>query len=194
MALILFLKMTENELITLLEGCKARERMSQQRVYRHFYGYALSICSRYTPTIEEAKEVLNDAFFKIFTKIDHYNPEYSFKGWLHRVVVNTSIDKYRSRQNQPKTEDLSQAQSVEIETEVVENLTREEIFKMVQFLSPAYRTVFNLFVVDGFSHPEIAQILGITEGASKSNLSKARMKLKIMLTTNESERGGQAKH
>ena len=194
MALILFLKMTENELITLLEGCKARERMSQQRVYRHFYGNTLSICSRYTPNIEEAKEVLNDAFFKIFTKIDHYNPQYSFKGWLHRVVVNTSIDKYRSRQNQPKTEDLSQAQSVEIETEVVENLTREEIFKMVQFLSPAYRTVFNLFVVDGFSHPEIAQILGITEGASKSNLSKARMKLKMMLTTNEGERGGQAKH
>ena len=186
--------MTENELIRLLEGCKARERMSQQRVYRHFYGYALSICSRYTPNIEEAKEVLNDAFFKIFTKIDHYNPQYSFKGWLHRVVVNTSIDKYRSRQNQPRTEDISQAQSVEIETEVVENLTREEIFKMVQFLSPAYRTVFNLFVVDGFSHPEIAQILGITEGASKSNLSKARMKLKMMLTTNEGERGGQAKH
>ena len=101
--------------------------------------------------------------------------------------MNTAIDRYRSRQNQPITEDISHAQSVEIETEVVENLTREEIFKMVQYLPPAYRTVFNLFVVDGFTHPEIAQKLNITEGASKSNLSKARMKLKKMLTTNANE-------
>lgn len=178
--------MTEKELTKLLDGCRAGERISQQRVYGHFYQYVLTVCSRYTSNVEEAKEVMNDAFFKIFTKIDHFNPSYSFKGWLHRVVVNTAIDRYRSRQNQPKTEDISQAQSIEIETEVVENLTREEIFKMVQYLSPAYRTVFNLFVVDGYSHPEIAQMLGITEGASKSNLSKARMKLKEMLTTNAS--------
>lgn len=179
--------MTEKELIIHLEGCRTGNRTSQQRVYGHFYGYALAVCSRYASTNDEAKEVLNDAFFKIFTKIDHYNPDYSFKGWLHRVVVNTAIDRYRSRQNQPITEDISQAQSIEIETEVVENLTREEIFKMVQHLPPAYRTVFNLFVVDGFSHPEIAQKLNITEGASKSNLSKARMKLKKMLTTNANE-------
>ncbi len=179
--------MTEKELLMHLEGCRAGERTSQQRVYGHFYGYALTVCSRYASTNDEAKEVLNDAFFKIFTKIDHYNPDYPFKGWLHRVVVNTAIDRYRSRQNQPITEDISQAQSVEIETEVVENLTREEIFKMVQYLPPAYRTVFNLFVVDGFTHPEIAQKLNITEGASKSNLSKARMKLKKMLTTNANE-------
>lgn len=180
--------MTEKELSILLEGCRSGERLSQQHVYRHFYSYVMAVCSRYAGNSDEAKEVLNDAFFKIFTKLDHYNPDYSFKGWLHRVVVNTAIDRYRSRQNQPVTEDLSHAQSVEIETEVVEKLTKEEIFKMVQFLSPAYRTVFNLFVVDGFSHPEIAQKLNITEGASKSNLSKARMKLKKMLTTNSNER------
>ena len=186
--------MTEKELLQHLEGCREGKRTSQQRVYGHFYQYALTVCLRYAATMDEAKEVMNDAFFKIFTKIDHYNPEYSFKGWLHRVVVNTAIDRYRSRQNQPRTEDITEAQSVEIETEVVENLTREEIFKMVQHLPPAYRTVFNLFVVDGYSHPEIGQLLGITEGASKSNLSKARMKLKQMLTTNTNEIGWRSKY
>jgi RNA polymerase sigma factor (sigma-70 family) len=179
--------MTDQELSKLIEGCRAGERACQNRIYKHFYGYALSVCGRYAATSEEAKEVLNDAFFKIFTKIDRYDSLYSFKGWLHRIVVNTSIDRYRSRQKQPMTEEISQAQSVEIETEVVENLTREEILKMVQHLPPAYRTVFNLFVVEGYSHPEIGELLGITEGASKSNLSKARAKLKLMLTTNSNE-------
>lgn len=185
--------MTEKELSKHIEGCRIGDRASQHRVYGHFYNYVLTVCSRYSSDTEEAKEVMNDAFYKIFTKIDHYNPEYSFKGWLHRVVVNTAIDKYRSRQNRQRTEDISNAQSVEIETEVVEKLTRDEIFKMVQYLPPAYRTVFNLFVVDGYSHAEIGQMLGITEGASKSNLSKARMKLKMMLTTNSNEVGWKPK-
>ena len=179
--------MTDNELVQLIEGCRKGERASQYTLYTHFYSYALTVCTRYAATHEEAKEVLNDAFFKIFTKLDYYNSSFAFKGWLHRIVVNTAIDRYRSRQKQPKTEEISYAQSVEIEMEVVENLTREEIFKMVQFLPPSYRTVFNLFVVEGYSHPEIAQLLGISEGASKSNLAKARMKLKIMLTTNANE-------
>ena len=179
--------MTESDLKQLIEGCRNGERTSQHKIYTHFYSYALSVCTRYAATHEEAKEILNDSFFKIFTKLDYYNPTYAFKGWLHRIVVNTAIDRYRSRQKQPITEELSQAQSVEIETEVVEMMTREEIFKMVQFLSPSYRTVFNLFVVEGYSHPEIAELLGISEGASKSNLSKARMKLKLMLTTNVNE-------
>jgi RNA polymerase sigma factor (sigma-70 family) len=183
--------MTEAELTQYIDGCRRGERTSQYKVYTHFYSYALSVCSRYAATQEEAKEVLNDAFFKIFTKLDYYNPSYAFKGWLHRIVVNTAIDRYRSRHKHPATEEISQAQSVEIETEVVEMLTREEIYKMVQTLSPAYRTVFNLFVVEGYSHPEIAQLLGISEGASKSNLAKARFKLKKMLTTNSNELGWQ---
>lgn len=181
--------MSDKELEKLIAGCREGERASQYRIYAQFYNYALSVCYRYAANMEEAKEILNDAFYKIFTKIDRYNSEYSFKGWLHRVVVNTAIDKYRTRHTHPPTEELSYAQGLEIETEVIENLTREEIFKMVQLLPPAYRTVFNLFVVEGHTHPEIAQILGITEGASKSNLAKARMKLKKMLLTNENEIG-----
>jgi RNA polymerase sigma factor (sigma-70 family) len=182
-------QMTDQELSRLIEGCRAGERTCQQKIYKHFFGYGMSVCGRYAATQEEAREVLNDAFFKIFTKLDKYDSAYSFKGWLHRIVVNTAIDRYRSRQKQYMTEEISQAQSVEIETEVIENLTREEIFKMVQNLSPAYKTVFNLFVVEGYSHPEIAEQLGITEGASKSNLSKARAKLKLMLMANSNEIG-----
>ena len=181
--------MTEKDLNLLVESCRTGERTSQQRLYTHFHNYALTVCSRYAATTDEAKEVLNDAFFKIFTKIDLYNSQYSFKGWLHRIVVNTAIDRYRSQQNQPRHEELSYTTGIEVETEIIEKLTREEIFKMVVNLSPAYRTVFNLFVVDGFSHAEIAEKLGITEGASKSNLSKARGQLKRMLLTNDNEMG-----
>ena len=177
--------MTESELQQHIENCRSGNRTSQERIFGQFRNYALTVCSRYAATHEEAKEVLNDAFFKIFTKIDRYNPAMSFKGWLHRIVVNTAIDRYRTRINQPRHEEISRAESVEIELEVVEQLTREEIFKMVQHLSPAYRTVFNLYVVDQFTHPEIANLLGITEGASKSNLSKARQHLKRMLQTRE---------
>jgi RNA polymerase sigma factor (sigma-70 family) len=183
--------MIEKELERHIEGCKKGERASQHSVYAHFYGYALSVCNRYAANLDEAKEILNDAFFKIFTKIERYNPEFSFKGWLHRIVVNTAIDRYRSRQNQPFFEEISYAHGVEVETEVIENLTREEIFKMVQLLPPAYRTVFNLYVVEGYSHAEIAETLHITEGASKSNLSKARAKLKSMLVANTNEVGWQ---
>ncbi|MBL7814370.1 MAG: RNA polymerase sigma factor [Saprospiraceae bacterium] len=181
--------MTEQQINKLVEGCRSGERSSQERLYAHFHNYALTVCSRYAASSDEAKEVLNDAFFKIFTKIDRYNPDYSFKGWLHRIVVNTAIDRYRSQQNHPRHEELSYASGVEVETEVIEKLTQEEIFKMVAHLSPAYRTVFNMFVVDGFSHAEIAEKLGITEGASKSNLSKARMQLKRMLMTQDNESG-----
>jgi RNA polymerase sigma factor (sigma-70 family) len=179
------IKMTEKELQQHIENCRSGNRLSQERIFGQFRNYALTVSSRYAATQEEAKEVINDAFFKIFTKIDRYNPEMSFKGWLHRIVVNTAIDRYRTRINQPRHEELSRAESVEIETEVVEKLTREEIFSMVQHLPPAYRTAFNLYVVDQFTHPEIAKMLGITEGSSKSNLSKARQHLKRMLQTSE---------
>lgn len=187
------IRMTELEIQQHIEQCRTGSRTSQERIFAQFRNYALTVCSRYAGTHEEAKEVMNDAFFKIFTKIDRYNPSMSFKGWLHRIVVNTAIDRYRTRINQPRHEELSRAESVEIETEVVEKLTREEIFKMVQHLSPAYRTAFNLYVVDQFTHPEIAAMLGITEGASKSNLSKARQHLKRMLQTSEN-RGERARH
>ena len=178
-------EMTEIEIQQHIEQCRLGNRMSQARIFAQFRNYALTVCNRYAATHEEAKEVLNDAFFKIFTKIDRYDASMSFKGWLHRIVVNTAIDRYRTRVNQPRHEELSRAESVEVETEVVERLTREEIVKMVQHLSPAYRTAFNLYVVDQFTHPEIAAILGITEGASKSNLSKARQHLKRMHQTSE---------
>jgi RNA polymerase sigma-70 factor (ECF subfamily) len=179
--------MSDKNLQQIIEGCRAGDRTSQQHLYSHFRNYALTVCSRYAATLDEAKEVLNDSFFKVFTKIDRYNPEYAFKAWLHRIVVNTAIDRYRSRISQPIHDDLAYASSLEVASDVVENLTREEIFKMVQFLPPAYRTVFNLFVVDGYSHLEIAEMLQITEGASKSNLSKARAHLKRMLLKKDKE-------
>lgn len=106
---------------------------------------------------------------------------------MNKILVNTAIDHYRKFQNQPQTVDIVHAQHYEIEAEALQNLTVEEIFEMVKQLPPAYRVAFNLYVVEGYKHPEIAEKLGISVGASKSNLAKARMRLKAMINKAEGE-------
>lgn len=166
----------------LIQGCKRNDRESQRLLYQHYYGYALSICLRYCRTKEEAKEVVNDGFFKIFTKIDQYNASTTFKAWVRRIMINASIDLFRKEK---KNYDLSSlSDSVEIhnpDPTAYDELTHVELIEMIQNLSPAYRAVFNLYVIDGYTHKEIGELLGISEGTSKSNLLKARKKLRSVL-------------
>lgn len=173
--------MTSNELSKIIEKCRAQERESQRRLYQHFYNYGMTVCLRYAAHREEAKEILNDGFVKVFTKIDKYSPQLSFKGWLNKILVNTAIDHFRRRKNDPQIVDIVHAQHYEIDGDALQNLSMQEVFMMVNELPPAYRMVFNLHVVEGYKHPEIAEKLGISVGASKSNLAKARMKLKAMI-------------
>jgi RNA polymerase sigma-70 factor (ECF subfamily) len=185
--------MTKDQIVKLINQCRKNDRESQRALYRHFYNYGMTICIRYASTREEAKEILNDAFVKVFLKIDRYSPNLSFKGWLNKIIVNTAIDHFRKFQNEPKTVDIVHASHYEVESEAVQNLSVEEIFEMVKKLPPAYRMVFNLYAVEGYKHPEIAEKLGITVGTSKSNLAKARMKLKSMIKKSDDWRnaGGQ---
>lgn len=174
--------MDGNELTNLIDGCRRGKRESQKMLYQCFYNYGMTICSRYARGPEEAKEILNDAFLKVFTKIDLYSPHLSFKGWLNRIMVNTSIDYFRKNQTLPPLVDIVHAQHHETGIEdAVQALSAAEMLQMVQQLPPAYRMVFNLYVVEGFTHPEIAERLGVSVGASKSNLAKARAKLKTMI-------------
>ena len=155
----------------------------------------MAICLRYAGNKDDAVEILNDGFLKIFKQIQKYKPAYadnmaSFKGWLRQIMVYTSIDHYRKNKNHSinnyTSPDLLQIAS-SYET-AIDNLSFAEILKAVHQLSPAYRTVFNLFVIDGLSHAEISKKLGIVEGTSKSNLSKARIHLqKILLKNNQIE-------
>ena len=164
----------------LLDGCRQNRRASQQQLFATFYNYAMTIARRYTGQTEAAEEVVNDSFFKVFTKISLYNGEQPFRFWLRRIVINTAIDRLRSGLHQYSTAELQPWHDTQAESGIVESLTREQILTMIDQLPPSYRAVFNLFVVDGFSHEEIAETLGISVGASKSNLARARQHLKAI--------------
>lgn len=164
----------------LLEGCRQSKRASQQQLFAMFYNYAMTIARRYTGNAEAAEEVVNDAFFKVFTKLHLFNSEQPFRFWLRRIVINTAIDRLRAGLNQFQWAELQTWHDPHTDSGIVEELTREQILSMLDQLPPSYRTVFNLFVVDGFSHEEIADSLGISIGTSKSNLARARQHLKTI--------------
>ena len=173
----------------IVASCKNGDRESQKMLYKHFYGYAMSICLRYSKNREDAIEVLNDSFLKVFKKLDTYDQEKPFKAWLRRILINTSLDYIRLNKKHFYHSDIDHVESAEFVEEIgLSSLSYEEILAMVQSLPPSYKTVFNLYVIDGYSHQEIAEMLKISEGTSKSNLFKARMHLKkILKITNEDE-------
>ena len=172
----------------MLDSCKRRDRNSQDRVYKIFYGYAIGICLRYSKTRDEAIEIVNDGFMKIFTRLDKYSKGLSFKGWMRKIMIHSAIDYYRRNEKHYHSLDISYAQYQEdssTET-ILGKLSAEEIMKAVQSLPPSYRMVFNLYAIEGFKHEEIAGQLNISVGTSKSNLSIAREKLKrILVAENE---------
>jgi len=170
-------------LADLLAGCLRNHRQSQELLYRQFYGYAMSVCLRYSPTREGAMEVLNDGFFKVFTRLEQYDPTQPFTAWLRRILINTAVDHYRKEVRHQQHDSVDEAHhTVASElADAVSQLAHEELLGLVQRLSPAYRLVFNLYVMDGFTHDEIADQLGITTGASKSNLARARENLRRLL-------------
>jgi RNA polymerase sigma-70 factor (ECF subfamily) len=148
-----------------------------------YYNYAMTVARRYSGTLENAEEVVNDAFFKVFTKIGLYNGQQPFQLWLRRIVINTAIDRFRSNIHQIPVTELQPWHDPEEEAAVEAKLNYEEIVVVLDHLPPAYRTVFNMFAVDGFSHEEISNMLQISVGTSKSNLSRARQQLKALLNT-----------
>lgn len=173
----------EDKLLQLLDGCKKNNRYSQKLLYQQFYNFAMSICLRYTSNQYEASEVLNDGFFKVFTNLDKYDSSRPFKAWLSRIMHNTSIDYYRANLKMAAMEDLDKAGDVETDVSIENKLGYEDLLALVQCLPSSYRVVFNLYEIDGYSHDEIAQMLGISTGTSRSNLYKAKHKLQEMVST-----------
>lgn len=166
----------------LLAGCLRQQRRSQELLYRQYHGYAMSICLRYTQTREEAVEVLNDGFLKVFTKLHQFDPAQPFRPWLRRILINTATDYYRQAAPHYYQSDLVVAENISSrEADALSGLSHEYLLSLVQLLTPAYRTVFNLYAIDGYSHDEIAAQLGISVGSSKSNLARARENLRLLL-------------
>jgi RNA polymerase sigma-70 factor (ECF subfamily) len=183
-----FTLLSAEELTYHVGACALNKRESQKLIYNSFYGYAMAICDRYTSNQDDAVEILNDGFLKIFREIHHYKPAYSdvvssFKGWLRKIMVYTAIDHFRKNQKHKVITELDNVvyQVPAVNVDAIDKISHEEIIRSVQELSPGYRTVFNLFVIDGLSHEEISMRLGISTGTSKSNLSKARRQLQKIL-------------
>ncbi len=176
-------------MIVCIQGCKQNNRDSQKKMYASFYGFAMSVCFKYTNKKEDAVEIVNDGFLKIFKSIYHYEASFadlasSFTGWLKKIMIYTAIDRFRKDKKLQLVYDLGDAGSdVSYAGEdVINKLSHDEIMKAVQNLSTGYRMVFNLYVMDGMTHKEIGEYLNITEGTSKSNLAKARKVLQRNLS------------
>lgn len=150
-----------------------------------FYAYGMSITLRYADSREEAAQILNDAFMKVFNNINKYDTDRPFKPWLRRIIVNTAINHYHKNQREEQQVELDSVErKLSREQEILSGISYDEIIEMVQQLSPSYRTVFNLYVIEGFKHKEIAEMLGIAVGTSKSNLAKAKKNLQSIVEEN----------
>jgi len=185
--------LSEQDLEIHIRGCALNKRESQKTIYSSFYGYAMSICHRYTNHEEDATEILNDGFLKVFVEIYRFKPAYtdtinSFKGWIRKIMIYTAIDHFRKNVKHRMTTELNETYMhlPDGDEDALAKISHEEIINAIKFLTPGYRTVLNLFIIEGFSHDEIAKELGISVGTSKSNLAKARKQLqKILLHHNE---------
>ncbi len=166
----------------ILKGCKEKNPNSQERLYRHFYGYGMNVALRYTRTKREAEEILNDAFLKVFNNIDQFDTDFPFKSWFRKVVVNTAVDSFRKHKkyNELFSSQEPNVDSIYYEFNDLNFDDTDDALPILQELPPAYRLVFNLYVMEGYKHKEIAEMLNISIGSSKSNLSRAKEKLKAL--------------
>jgi len=165
----------------LIQNCKKGDISSQERLYKHFYGYAMGIGLRYIFNREDALEVVNDSFIKVFNSIRTFNEDNSFKPWLRRIIVNTAIDRRRKDLKYLHNVDLEQAEHVGTGAHIVERLTAQDILNLLNYLPDIQRMVFNLYEIDGYSHEEIAKTLNIPASSSRTYLSRAKERLKRAL-------------
>jgi len=165
----------------LVHACARGERWAQKALYESYFHQLLPICNRYAGNSSEAMDMLHEGFIKIFKNISRYQPNTSLGAWMRRLTINTCIDTYR-KEVRRRTDDIDNSFDLSTnEADAVSQCTEREILAAVQKLSPVYRTIFNLYAIEGFSHREIGEQLGITESTSRSNLVKARQKLKVAL-------------
>lgn len=167
--------MTEKELI---KGCIRENRACQRELFERYAGTMLTVCRRYTRHQMEAEDILQDAFIKIFDNISKFQGKGSFEGWIRRIVVNTALKNYQKSSFQKERIGLEPFDDRPLEPTAVSNLQEEELLDLIAQLPDGYRIVFNLYVIEGYSHKEIADMLEIGESTSRSQLVKARKLLK----------------
>lgn len=168
-----------------VKACARGDAKYQKMLYKKMYSSMMAVCYRYAGRPEDAKDLFQEGFIKVFKKIDRFNFKGSLEGWIRRIMVNNAIDYYRKNKNKfAMSETLVKAEQIPdegAEEMLFEGISSRDLLDCVQQLSPMYRAVFNLYVLDDYTHAEIAEELNISEGTSKSNLSKAKRNLKKMI-------------
>lgn len=179
----------QHKLDDIVKRCVKGDRKAQQELYKTFYSKMMGVCYRYTNNAEDAKDILQDGFVKVYTNLKKYSFQGSLEGWIRRIMVNTAIDHFRKTKNVFMVDDeddyILENSKVESADSIYSQFGEKVIMDAIQSLSPAYQTVFNLNVIEGFQHKEIAAKLNISEGTSKSNLAKAKKNLKKILLEKE---------
>lgn len=176
---------SSEEVKQLIEGCKAQRRSAQRELYARFSGQLFATAIRHTNAREDAEDVLQDSFVKIFKHIKSYRQDFSFEGWMRRIVVNTAITHYRRNLKHRHHQDIDEVHATPRDLENVSDLefTADELELAIAQLPIGYRTVFCMYVIEGFKHQEIADKLGVDVNTSKSQLSRARKYLQRVLAT-----------
>jgi RNA polymerase sigma-70 factor (ECF subfamily) len=165
------------EIKNIINGCLKGNRRDQELLYRRHAAKLYAVCIQYSGNDEEARDILQDGFIKIFENLIHYKHEGSFEGWIRRIMVNTALEKYRSKHNLYRVDDIDQIPELDAEpdNEDYAGLEAVDLLEIIRELPPKYRVVFNLFAIEGYTHKEISRMMNISEGTSKSNLSRARV-------------------
>ncbi|MBS3914956.1 MAG: sigma-70 family RNA polymerase sigma factor [Bacteroidetes bacterium] len=169
----------------LVRRCLAGETKSQRELYDKYSSVIFAICMRYSRNSENARDLLQESFIKVFDGLKYFRFEGSFEGWMKRVAVNTCLDFNKKLKGEPYNEELEEYLQVGQGESITATLHAGDLFKLLQKLPAGYRTVFNLYAIEGYSHQEIATALGITESTSKTQLFKARKMLQAMLARTE---------
>ncbi len=171
--------MTDEQLVA---GCLKGEPIAQRELYKSYARKMMSICMRYANGREQAQDILQDGFVKVFQKMDHYRGDGPLGGWIARTMVNTALDHIRRNKPYDQSLDLTEAEYLHAEDEhVLSGMSTDELMGLIQALPTGYRTVFNLFAIEGYAHKDIAGMLGISENTSKSQFMKARAYLRRLL-------------
>jgi len=162
------------ELQIIIKNCKAGKREAQAKLFQLFARKMFTVALVYSKDRTAAEDIIQDAFIKIFDKISQYSGEGSFEGWVRRIVVNTALERYRRENKLYSIDDYQPYEEQLSYNDLIDNISANELMEIIGSISPQYKIVFNLYALEGYSHKEISQQLGISEGTSKSNLARAR--------------------
>jgi len=158
----------------IIKGCVSNDNSAREQLYKMFSGVLYGVCLRYGKNVDDAKDIMQEGFIKIFQKIGQYKRLGSFEGWMKRIMINCALEKYRNMYYLNEFDDSYNLKENLVIESGFDNLTEQELMGLVQRLPSKYRMVFNMYALEGYSHKEISEILNISEGTSKSNLSRAR--------------------